>query len=207
MSYGLYTTPMVLFAGIRKIAVYYVERKATDPMDAPLFNNEQVDLTALPAAAEVDWTPLQQAYLQVNLISLWLTRLAILAVFLVVTAFQEDFPFWLRWSIAGAWMLFLLISTLLTYYGFKIKGYAIREHDLMYRTGLIFRKVTVIPYNRIQHSEMLQGVVERQFNLSRLAVFTAGGSQSDLTIPGLTRERAEQMRSWLSKKVEADEEE
>lgn len=176
-------------------------------MEAPLFKNEQLDTSALPAAERVEWEPLQQAYLQVNLISLWLTRLVILAIFLVVTAFQEDFPFWLRWSIAGAWMLFLVISTLLAYYGFKIKGYAIREHDLLYRTGLIFRKVTVIPYNRIQHSELLQGVVERQFGLSRLAVFTAGGSQSDLTIPGLTHEQAEQMRSWVSKKAEADEEE
>lgn len=176
-------------------------------MEVPLLQNDQIDVSKLPAAEQVEWVSLQPAYLQVNLISLWLTRLAILAVFLVVTAFQEDFPFWLRWAIAGAWMFFLIISSLLTYYGFKIKGYAIREHDLMYRTGLIFRKVTVIPYNRIQHSEILQGVVERQFNLSRLAVFTAGGSQSDLIIPGLTRERAEQMRSWVSKKVEADEEE
>jgi len=176
-------------------------------MEISLFSNEQVNLSELPAAADVEWQSLQPGYLQVNLISLWLTRLIILAVFLIATAFQEDFPFWLRWSIAGAWMFFLLISSLLTYYGFKIKGYAIREHDILYRAGLIFRKVTVIPYNRIQHSEILQGVVERQFDLSRLAVFTAGGSQSDLTIPGLTRERAEQMRSWVSKKVEADEEE
>lgn len=176
-------------------------------MEVPLFNNEEVDISQLPAAEEVKWVSLEPAYLQVNMISLWLTRLIILGIFLLVTAFQDDFPFWLRWSIVGAWMLFLIISSLLTYFGFKIKGYAIREHDLLYRSGLIFRKVTVIPYNRIQHSEILQGLVERQFDLSRLAVFTAGGSQSDLTIPGLTRDRAEQMRSWVSKKVEADEEE
>lgn len=176
-------------------------------MEQPLFHNKQIDLDQLPTVDTIEWVRLHPHYLQVNMFSLWLTRLAILMIYLLVTAFQEDFPSWLRWSIAGAWMLFLIISTLLTYYGFRVKGYAVRDRDLLYRTGLIFRKVTVIPYNRIQHSEILQGFIDRQFDLARLAVFTAGGGQSDLTIPGLTWEGAERMRIWVSQKIEADEEE
>lgn len=61
-----------------------------------------------------------------------------------------------------------------------------------------------IPFNRMQHSEVLQGVIDRQFGLARLAVFTAGGSSSDLVIPGLEAEQAYRMREFLGEKV-ADE--
>lgn len=172
-----------------------------------LFQNAQLALEELPSVAEVNWQGLDRAYLRVDLIGLWLFRLAVLGVFLAYTYFVEDFPDSLRWGIAGLWGFLLLLATLLRYLGFRIKGYAVRQHDLMYRKGLLFRSVTVVPFTRIQHSEIEQGVIERQFGLSSLSVFTAGGSQSDLVIPGLKREDAERIRNFLSQKVAADEEE
>lgn len=175
-------------------------------MDA-IFTNEQVSVGALPRAESVAYEPLAAAYLRVDLLGLWLGRLAILFVFLVYTYITKDFPDWLRWGIAGLWVFLLLLSTVIRYFGFKIKGYAVRQHDLMYRRGLLFRTLTVVPFSRIQHSEVQQGVIERQFGLAKLAVFTAGGSQSDIMIPGLKREEAEQIRQFLSQKLASDEEE
>lgn len=172
-----------------------------------LFQNAQLSIEELPSVAEVDWQGLDKAYLQVDLIGLWLFRLGVLGVFLAYTFFVEGFPPVVRWSIAGLWVFLLLLTTVLRYLGFRIKGYAVRQHDLMYRRGLLFRSVTVVPFTRIQHSEVEQGVIERQFGLSSLSVFTAGGSQSDLVIPGLKREDAERIRNFLSQKVAADEEE
>lgn len=172
-----------------------------------LFQNAQLALDELPKVAEVDWQRLDRAYLRVDLIGLWLFRLTVLAVFLAYTYFVTDFPVYIRWGIAGLWVALLLLATLLRYLGFRIKGYAVRQHDLMYRRGLLFRSVTVVPFTRIQHSEVEQGVIERQFGLSSLSVFTAGGSQSDLVVPGLKREDAERIRNFLSSKVAADEEE
>lgn len=173
----------------------------------PLFQNAQLSLDELPSVAEVNWQGLDKAYLRVDLIGLWLFRLTVLAVFLVYTFFTSGFPPGVRWGIAGLWVFLLLLATVLRYLGFRIKGYAVRQHDLMYRRGLLFRSVTVVPFTRIQHSEIEQGVIERQFGLSSLSVFTAGGSQSDLVIPGLKREEAERVRNFLSQKVAADEEE
>jgi hypothetical protein len=172
-----------------------------------LFQNAQLSIEELPSVAGVEWQGLNQAYLRVDLIGLWLFRLGVLGVFLVYTFFVEGFPPVVRWSIAGLWVFLLLLTTVLRYLGFRIKGYAVRQHDLMYRRGLLFRSVTVVPFTRIQHSEVEQGVIERQFGLSSLSVFTAGGSQSDLVIPGLKREDAERIRNFLSQKVAADEEE
>ena len=172
-----------------------------------LFQNAQLSLEELPRVAEVDWQGRDNAYLRVDLIGLWLFRLTALGMFLVYTFFQDDFPAPVRWGIAGFWVFLLLLTTGLRYFGFRIKGYAVRQHDLMYRKGLLFRSVTVVPFTRIQHSEVEQGVIERQFGLSSLSVFTAGGSQSDLVIPGLKLGDAERIRNFLSQKVAADEEE
>lgn len=172
-----------------------------------VFTNVQLSVEELPRAASATYEPLAPAYLRVDLLGLWLGRLAILFVFLVYTYLTKDFPDWLRWSIAGFWVFLLLASTAIRYFGFKIKGYAVRQHDLMYRQGLLFRTLTVVPFSRIQHSEVQQGVIERQFGLASLSAYTAGGSQSDIVIPGLKQEQAEQIRQLLSQKLAADEEE
>lgn len=115
----------------------------------------------------------------------------------------------LSWSIMGAVMvIFFSLRTLLVNLGFRWKGYALREKDLIYRSGLIWRKVVIIPFARIQHGELSEGVFERYYGLKKIRVYTAGGSSSDLTIPGLPKERAEQLRKFIMDRVieEAEEE-
>jgi len=66
---------------------------------------------------------------------------------------------------------------------------------------VFFRSTTVIPFNRIQHAEVKQGPIERRFNLQRLEVYSAGGEGSDLYIPGLLGNRADQLKDFIIKKV------
>ena len=55
---------------------------------------------------------------------------------------------------------------------------------------------------------MSQGPIERLFGLSNLHVFTAGGSSSDISIPGLTQVEANRIKEYiLGKTVNTDEEE
>ncbi|MCA1762922.1 MAG: PH domain-containing protein [Cryomorphaceae bacterium] len=85
--------------------------------------------------------------------------------------------------------------------GFSRRGYALRERDLTYRKGWLFYSTTTLPFNRIQHTEVSQGPVEKKFELCTLKIFTAGGSTSDLSIPGLEEEEAQQLRDYISKKA------
>ena len=85
--------------------------------------------------------------------------------------------------------------------GFSRRGYALRERDLTYRKGWIFFSTTTLPFNRIQHTEVSQGPIEKKFDLCTLKIFTAGGSTSDLSIPGLEEEEAQQLRDFISKKA------
>ncbi|MEO1438705.1 MAG: PH domain-containing protein [Bacteroidota bacterium] len=61
----------------------------------------------------------------------------------------------------------------------------------------MFRKITTIPFNRVQHCEIKQGPIERLFNLKTLEVYTAGGATSDLKIPGLPDDRAQELKDFI----------
>ena len=45
------------------------------------------------------------------------------------------------------------------------------------------------------------------FNLSEISLYTAGGSGSDLSIPGLTHEKANALKNFITNRVATDEEE
>ena len=77
----------------------------------------------------------------------------------------------------------------------------------MYKQGYLWRSNTVIPFNRIQHAEVTQGPIERMFELSVLRVFTAGGSASDIAIPGIRPDEAHRIKEFILSKTAADEEE
>lgn len=78
--------------------------------------------------------------------------------------------------------------------------FAVREHDLLVQRGVLFRRRSSIPHNRIQHVDTRQGPLERLFGLSRLAVYTASGVSADSSIPGLASEHAEGIRDELAKR-------
>ncbi|WP_343856265.1 PH domain-containing protein [Aliiglaciecola litoralis] len=77
------------------------------------------------------------------------------------------------------------------------KRYCLREHDLHFASGLVFRKIVSQPILRIQHVELKRGPIERLFNLATLQVFSAGGASHTFEIPGLNKETADRIRYFL----------
>src|SRR5690606_7570665 len=97
--------------------------------------------------------------------------------------------------------LFMLFSFFGINIGYRRRSYALREKDLTYKKGWLFSATTTVPFNRIQHTEVSQGPLERRFELCTLNIYTAGGSTSDLSIPGLNEDEAQQLRDFISKKA------
>lgn len=94
-------------------------------------------------------------------------------------------------------VVFAMFWPALEYNAFR---YMVREQDLLVQTGVLFRRWSAIPHNRIQHVDTRQGPLERVFGLSRLLVFTAAGMSADGSIPGLRTEDAEALRDLLSRR-------
>ena len=86
--------------------------------------------------------------------------------------------------------------------GFRKKEFAFREHDVLFRHGVIALNTTIIPYNRIQHVALHEGMISRYFGLAKIQIFTAGGSSSDLEIPGIEKEQAENIKQLVMGKIQ-----
>jgi membrane protein YdbS with pleckstrin-like domain len=76
-------------------------------------------------------------------------------------------------------------------------GYAEREDDLIVTRGLLFRRVSVIPYGRMQFIDVTAGPIDRGFGLATVQLHTAAAA-SDARIPGLRRTDADALRDRLA---------
>lgn len=81
-------------------------------------------------------------------------------------------------------------------------GYAERAEDLLVRRGVMFRRLSVIPYGRMQYVEVTAGPFERAFGLATVQMHTAAAA-SDARIPGLPSAEAARLRDQLTSQGEA----
>lgn len=76
-------------------------------------------------------------------------------------------------------------------------GYAEREDDLLVRRGVMFARLSVVPYGRMQFIDVTAGPLERAFGLATVRLHTAAAA-TDARIPGLEREEAARLRDSLA---------
>ncbi len=171
------------------------------------FENIQINVDTLPAVEDIAYLPLEKPFRTIGIIQtigLFLAASALISFF-YFNADKLDKQYFL-YALVGLSILFVL-RILAVLIGFKYKAFALREKDIAYRSGWLFQSNTLVPFKRVQHCEVTQGPLSRIFGLARLKIFTAGGSQSDISIPGITLGKAKQLKSFILKKLEHGEEE
>jgi membrane protein YdbS with pleckstrin-like domain len=85
---------------------------------------------------------------------------------------------------------------------YRAWGYAEREDDLLVRRGVMIKRLTVVPYGRMQFVDVTAGPVDRLFGLSTVQLHTAA-SATDARIPGLDQAEAQRLRDRLAALGEA----
>ncbi|MGO4819160.1 PH domain-containing protein [Flavobacterium sp. W22_SRS_FP1] len=165
------------------------------------FTNETIDTTQLPRFEEVEFSVLHPSYWKVTLINTFFFFL-ILAIGLGLLLFFNQGLLVFLVEISIAFFLFFFTFLTLSRISFKKKGFAFRTHDVLYRYGIIATNTVVIPYNRVQHVALHEGFISRFFGLANIEVFTAGGSSSDIQIPGIEIEQAENIKQLLMGKIQ-----
>jgi membrane protein YdbS with pleckstrin-like domain len=85
---------------------------------------------------------------------------------------------------------------------YRAWGYAEREDDLLVRRGVMIRRLTVVPYGRMQFVDVTAGPVDRLFGLATVQLHTAS-ARSDARIPGLASTEAQRLRDRLAALGEA----
>jgi membrane protein YdbS with pleckstrin-like domain len=81
-------------------------------------------------------------------------------------------------------------------------GYCERAADLLVRRGVLFQRMTVVPYGRMQLVDVTAGAVERLFGLQTVRLHTAAAA-TDARIPGLHPDEATRLRDHLASLGEA----
>ncbi len=179
----------------------------TDPGPTPGPVDVTLPVVAIPTLrAETDHGPPHR--LAPGAVNLWrlqrLIRLAVMGIPLYgamgfglasVTSF--------RYGVAAAVALVgvnLVISLVWPPFQVAAWTYAVREHDLLVQSGVLFRRWSSVPLSRIQHVDTRQGPLERMFGLQRLLVYTAAGVSADGVIPALTDHEAQRIRDVLSRR-------
>lgn len=85
---------------------------------------------------------------------------------------------------------------------FHAWGYAERQDDLLVRRGVMFSRLSVVPYGRMQFVDVTAGPLERAFGLATVRLHTAAAA-TDARIPGLAHDEAARLRDLLAERGEA----
>jgi len=167
------------------------------------FENIQIDIQKLPSVSTLVYQKIESSYLKVMLIrsTIFLLLLLISVVIIFVTKSVLEIPSWAYNAILIAAISYTALSYLFTIKGFYNKSYALRSNDVIFNSGWLWKSKVTTPFNRIQHVSIEQGIIERNWNLARLKLYTAGGSSSDLTIPGLHMTTAQELKEYITKKT------
>ena len=165
------------------------------------FTNDDIDLAQMPRFEEAEQRLLSPKYRTTNLA---FAGFLFMVVMLIVSAvrFQPfvslpEYLYDLYPVILAAFALLGLWDAGYHFFADPLKSYSLREQDVSYSSGLIFRKVVNQPMLRIQHIELTRGPVERMVGLATLEVFSAGGALHTFKIPGLEVDNASQIRQFI----------
>jgi membrane protein YdbS with pleckstrin-like domain len=157
-------------------------------------------VTAEPRSALEPW-PDTVAWQRVSakLITIELIGLAIGVGLMLVAAV-------VGWLVTGSSWFALAVAVILAFAVFRAItvvravhawGYAEREDDLLVRHGLLVRRLSIVPYARMQFVDVTAGPLERAFGLATVQLHTATAA-SDARVPGLAPAEAARLRDRLT---------
>jgi hypothetical protein len=87
---------------------------------------------------------------------------------------------------------------------YRHTNYLVTPQGLEIRRGVLWRTVTSLPKSRTQHTDVLQGPLQRHFGIATLTTHTAGTENAAVTLAGLSYDRAQRIRDYLIRSTEPD---
>ncbi|HEY6594938.1 MAG TPA: PH domain-containing protein [Asanoa sp.] len=140
------------------------------------------------------WQPVSRDLIWVELIRTGAVGAAVLAGVAVPWAVTGGWPFGLAFGVVA---LLTLWRCLVDIRAVRAWGYAERDHDLLVRHGLLLRRLSIVPYARMQFVDVSAGPLERLFDLATVQLHTAAAA-SDAKVPGLRPAEASRLRDRLT---------
>lgn len=147
---------------------------------------------------EVTWQPVSPRLATVRILNLLIVGLPSTAAASVLAWLWWGSPWWQM--IGGALAAFLAFRVILTGRVVRAWGYAERDGDLLIRHGLWTKRLSIVPYGRMQFIDLSADPIQRLFDLSTVKLHTASAG-SDSTVPGLAPTEAAALRDRLAERA------
>lgn len=104
-------------------------------------------------------------------------------------------PFVLILFVVPSLLLYILVTVIIPNLRWQRWSYDVNEDAIDLHRGLLFKKRTVVPINRVQHVDTNQGPIYRKYGLSSVKISTAATTHE---IPALDDETATDVRNKIS---------
>lgn len=169
--------------------------------------NRQIWPEDIQPVEELCFEHLDKRYVRVITIRLVLVYVILMSLALLIPVFVTDCDIVLLVSSEAVMAVAAALNVAMARKIYNFKGYAFREKDISYRSGIFFEKTTTIPFSKIQQVSVRVNPVSRMFGLYYVDV--TNGSQrvfNSVTIPGLSQEKAERLKQLLMNNVDCDHE-
>ncbi len=172
-----------------------------------------VELAAKPAVTSENPLVLDDAFETLDPLSVPLERVSwwvsagivggiLLTGWLLTCLFFLGFFGWLQWiALASVLVLITAMISGARYFpqrNYETTSWQSKQHGLEIRRGIWWRHRIFIPGNRVQHTDVRQGPLERRFGLATLVVNTGGTHEPSISLSGLNLARAEELRDQLA---------
>ena len=157
------------------------------------------DKTNVAFTSDDTWTPVSPKLIVSRRITLALVYVLVVAG--AVILFVTPAPRWMGTVacvaavVVFAWMWWLIGRRVRSF------GYAERGDDLLVTSGIMFRRLVIVPYGRMQLVDVKAGPIDRWLGITTVQLHTAAAT-TDATIPGLLPDVAADLRDRLARKGE-----
>lgn len=164
----------------------------------PLCRNDPVPLDTLPSADRPALTRLSPKKPWIDHLGAALGTVfsALVACATLYAAGGPDRLAAWGWVVALVAGLVLFVE-LWRFLAARRRAFALRQADIILRSGWFWERTSIVPLARVQHVELHRPFLDRRFGLAELLLYTAGASSVDMKIPGLTEDLALKLEAQI----------
>ena len=159
-----------------------------------------VDRTADAFTSTDRWMPVSPKLIVARRVTLLLVYVPV-AAGLVALFLLPQVPGWV--AAAAAALAVVALGWLWWLIGRRVRsfGYVERGDDLLVTSGIMFRRLVIVPYGRMQLVDVKAGPIDRWMGITTVQLHTAAAT-TDAAIPGLEPEVAADLRDRLARRGE-----
>jgi len=147
---------------------------------------------------DVAWQPVSPRLAVVRILSLLLVGIPVTGLATLLSWLWWGSPWWQ--IMASVLTAILLLRIILTGRVVRAWGYAERPDDLLIRHGVWTKRLSIVPYGRMQFIDLSANPLQRMFDLSTVKLHTASAG-TDSTVPGLAPTEAAALRDRLAERA------